>query len=124
MGAFIKSFEVKEKYLLIVAQGVRKNFLEVVKGTAEFTEIIKETKSKKVLLDYRLVTFNVHQSDAYKTVKYYEQLPILSQTTIAALINTETLPLARIWKEVSLQRGFSLDYFLEFHTAEQWLLSQ
>lgn len=123
MSDYIKTFEVKKHYLLIEAHGIRKNLLEVVEGTSQFVEIIQETKSNKVLLDYRHVTFNVNVSDAYNIVRYYEKLPALGEVKIAALINEQTLTLARAWKDISLKRGFSLDYFLEFEKAEQWLIS-
>lgn len=124
MTEFIKSFEVKENYLLVVAHGTRNSFLDVVKGTTEFAQIIKDTNCTKVLLDYRQVTFKVNLSDAYNTVKFYEQLGALSRVTMAALINAETVALAKTWKEVSVQRGFSMNYFLDKEEAVHWLTSK
>lgn len=124
MSQYIKSFDLKEKYLLIEAHGTRKNLLEVVMGTTEFVKIIEETKSQKVLLDYRSVTFKINLSDAYNIVKYYEQLAVLSEVKLAALINENTLSLAKTWKDVSLRKGFKLDYFLEFGKAEAWLVGK
>jgi hypothetical protein len=123
MESFIRHVEKRPRYLLIESHGVRNNLLEIVNGTLQFSKVIQEHGMANVLLDYRAVEFRVNQTDAFNIVRYYEQLPSLAAVRIASLINEQTLPLARIWKDVSTKRGFDFNYFLEFDKAEQWLLS-
>jgi hypothetical protein len=124
MESYVKLSEVREKYLFIVSQGNRNNLLEVVNGTLQFSKIIEQTKQRSVLLDYRNVHFNLNKTDAFNIVRYYEQLPALSDVKIAALVNEPTLSLATIWQDVAIKRGFQTRYFLIFEEAENWLLSK
>jgi hypothetical protein len=122
MESYVKQFEIRDKYLLIEAQGNRNSLLEVVNGTLQFTKIIQESNQQKVLLDYRNVKFNLNKTDAFSIVRYYEQLPTLAGVKIAALINEPTLSLATTWQDVAIKRGFQTRYFLTFEEAEHWLL--
>jgi hypothetical protein len=119
------SFELKEKYLLVLGHGKRDNLTSMVKASAQIYEKVLETKSRYLLVDYRNLQINVHLSEAFNIVKRYEViLPELKKLTIAAVFASEGLDFGKYWKDVSRQRGFFIEIFEDIKIAEAWLLEQ
>jgi hypothetical protein len=119
------SFELKEKYLLVLGHGKRDNLASMVKASAQIYEKVLETNSRYLLVDYRNLQINVHMSEAFNIVKRYEVIqPELKKLTIAAVFAGEGLDFGKYWKDVSRQRGFFIEIFEDIKIAETWLFEQ
>ena len=118
------TFEKRENYVLISSSGVRNNFLEVINGTNEIFKIIEQTQAKAVLFDYRQTEFNIPQTDALNLVRHYEaKAKWLQHLKLAAIVNDRNAPIAQLWSDLSLQRGFNIRVFDSVEEGERWLTS-
>jgi hypothetical protein len=125
MNAQLVSFEVKDKYLLVVGHGKRDNLSSMAEASAQIYQKVLETKSRYLLVDYRYLQINVHMSEAFNIVKRYEAVqPDLKNLVIAAAFEGSGLEFGKYWKEVSRQRGFFIEVFENIGAAEAWLLEQ
>ena len=125
MESPLVSFELKESYLLVIGHGSRDNLASMVEASAKIYEKVNETQMRYLLVDYRNLRINVNMSEAFNIVKRYETAqPRLKDITIAAVFGTDGLNFGRYWKEISKQRGFSIEIFENFDIAEAWLLKQ
>jgi hypothetical protein len=125
MDTPLVSFELKEKYLLVVGLGKRDNLISMTKASAQIYEKVLETKSRYLLVDYRYLQINVHLNEAFNIVKRYEAVqPELKKLTIAAVFEGKGLDFGNYWKDVSRQRGFFIEIFQDIKVAEDWLLAQ
>jgi hypothetical protein len=125
MHAPLVSFELKEKYLMVIGHGKRDNLTSMAEAAAQIYEKVIETKSRYLLVDYRNLQINVHLSEAFNIVKRYEAVqPELKNLTIAAVFAGKGLDFGKYWKDVSRQRGFFIEIFEDIPMAEEWLLGQ
>ncbi len=119
------SFELKENYLLVVRHGSRDNLTAMTQASALIYEKVLETNSRYLLVDYRDLQINVRLTEAFNIVKRYEVAqPDLNKVKIAAVFSEPGLEFGQYWKEVSSQRGFSIEIFKTYKDAENWLLVQ
>jgi hypothetical protein len=119
------SFQVKEKYLLVVGHGKRDNFSSMVEASALIQQMIIETGSRYLLVDYRKLQINVSIAEAFNIVKRYEaNVPELRNVVIAGVFDKQNLTFANYWKEVGEKRGFLIKIFGSMTLAEQWLLDE
>jgi hypothetical protein len=119
------SFELREKYLLVIGHGKRDNLASMTEASAQIYAKVLETGSRYLLVDYRYLQINVHMSEAFNIVKRYEVAqPQLKNIIIAAVFEGKGLAFGRYWKDISLQRGFFIEIFEDINTAEQWLLGK
>jgi hypothetical protein len=99
------SFQVKEKYLLVVGHGKRDNFSSMVEASA--------------------LIQHVSIAEAFNIVKRYEaNVPELRNVVIAGVFDKQNLTFANYWKEVGEKRGFLIKIFGSMTLAEQWLLDE
>ncbi len=119
------SFELKEKYLLVIGHGRRDSFSSMAEASNLIYDKIVETDSQYLLVDYRNLQINVKLTEAFNIVKRYETtIPELRSIIIAAVFDSRNLTFANYWKEISEKRGFSITIFEDIDAAEQWLLEQ
>jgi hypothetical protein len=119
------SFELREKYLLVIGHGKRDSFSSMAEASNLIYDKIVETNSQYLLVDYRKLEINVNLTEAFNIVKRYETtIPDLKSITIAAVFDGEGLTFANYWKEISAKRGFSITIFEDITAAEQWLFEQ
>jgi hypothetical protein len=119
------SFEVKEKYLLVVGHGKRDNFSSMVEASALIQQKIIETGCRHLLVDYRKLQINVSIAEAFNIVKRYEaRVPELKNVVIAGVFEKQNLTFANYWKEVGEKRGFFIKIFESMQVAERWLADQ
>lgn len=121
----LASFEVREKYLLVVGHGKRDNLKTMAEAAALIVSKAIETNRKFMLVDYRALEIEVHMSEAFNIVKGYEShQPELKNITVAAVFNSKDLNFANYWKEIGGRRGFQIEIFEDLDLAEQWLLKR
>ena len=119
------NFEKKDRYLLIVGEGERKDLLRLLQGATKIYSIIEETKSRLVLFDYRNVNFQIDNVAAFNTVRFYEQkLPNLTNVNAAVVLQETNISIGHVWGEVAKARGYNFKVFTDFNAAEEWLLKQ
>src|SRR5688572_22897573 len=120
MHGQLVSFELREKYLLVLGHGKRDDLTSMAKASAEIYEKVLETKSRYLLVDYRNLQINVHMSEAFNIVKRYEAIqPQLKNLIIAAVFEGRGLEFGRYWKDVGRQRGFFIEIFEDIMVAEE-----
>lgn len=125
MDSPLVSFELKEKYLLVIGHGKRDNLTSMAAASAQIYEKVLETQHRYLLVDYRNLQINVHMNEAFNIVKRYEVVqPALKNLIIAAVFAGKGLDFGTYWKEVGRQRGFFIEIFEDFNVAEEWLLGQ
>ena len=119
------SFELKEKYLLVLGLGKRDNFAEMAKASSAIYEKVIETKSKALLVDYRKLEINLSLTQAFNVVRKYEaNMPELADVAIACVFNEDGLEFGNYWKDIAQKRGFNIVIFKDFESAEDWLLRE
>jgi hypothetical protein len=119
------NFEKKDKYLLVVGEGDRKDLLTLANGTKQIYSVIEETNSHLVLVDYRKVNFLIQNVDAFNSVRFYEtKLPELKTIVLAAVVNHDNVHIGDVWGKFAISRGFNFKVFTDYDQAEQWLLKQ
>ncbi len=119
------SFELREKYLLVVGHGRRDDFSSMAEASSLVYKKIIETESRYLLVDYRKLQINVGIAEAFNIVKRYEtKLPQLKNIIIAAAFETHNLAFANYWKEIGEKRGFYIKIFTDLAVAEAWLLNE
>lgn len=125
MDSPLVSFELKEKYLLVIGHGRRDNLTAMAQASAQIYEKVLETSSRYLLVDYRTLQINVHLSEAFNIVKRYEKIqPRLKTLVMAAVFDAKGLTFGKYWKEVASERGFFIETFEDIREAEEWLLDQ
>ena len=125
MDSPLVTFELKEKYLLVIGHGKRDNLASMAEAAAQIYEKALETKSRFLLVDYRNLQIGVHMSEAFNIVKRYEVVqPQLKNITVAVAFGSEGLEFGAYWRDISRQRGFNIEIFVDMNTAEKWLLEQ
>ena len=118
-------FEKKDKYLLVVGEGERRDLLTLAEGTKKIYSFIEETKSRLVLVDYRKVNFLIQNMDAFNSVRFYEsKLPELKTIILAAVVNEDNVHIGDVWGKFAASRGFNFKVFTDLVEAENWLLQQ
>jgi hypothetical protein len=121
----LASFEVREKYLLVIGHGKRDNLKTMAEAAALIVAKAIETNRKFMLVDYRGLEIEVHMSEAFNIVKGYEtHQPELKNITVAAVFNSRDLNFANYWKEIGGRRGFRIEIFEDLDAAERWLLKE
>jgi hypothetical protein len=121
----LASFEVREKYLLVVGHGKRDNLKTMAEAATLIVGKAVETNRRFMLVDYRELEIEVHMSEAFNIVKGYEaHQPQLKNITVAAVFNSRGMDFGNYWKEIGGRRGFHIEIFEDFALAEQWLLKQ
>lgn len=119
------NFELKEKYLLVIGEGERKDLLTLAEGTKKIYSVIEETNSHLILVDYRKVNFLIQNVDAFNAVRFYEsKLPQLKSIAIAAVVNEDNVHIGEAWGRFSISRGFNFKVFTDLVEGENWLLQQ
>ncbi|MEJ0055936.1 MAG: hypothetical protein WDN75_09950 [Bacteroidota bacterium] len=122
MDAPLVSFELKEKYLLVVGHGKRDNLLSMVEASEQIYQKIIETNCHHLLVDYRNLEINVHLNEAFNIVKRYETTqPELKKIIIAAVFTKKGLDFGMYWKEIGMKKGFHISIFEDIDIAEKWL---
>ena len=125
MDSPLVSFELKEKYLLVIGHGKRDNLTSMAAASAQIYEKVLETQHRYLLVDYRNLQINVHMNEAFNIVKRYEVVqPELKNLVIAAVFEGKGLAFGSYWKDVARQRGFFIEIFEDMNLAEEWLLRQ
>lgn len=121
----LASFEIRDKYLLVIGHGKRDNLKMMAEAAALIVSKAVEANRKFLLVDYRELDIEVHLSEAFNIVKGYEaHQPELKNITVAAVFNSEGLNFGNYWKEIGGRRGFRIEVFQDIALAEQWLLKQ
>ena len=116
------SFELTDKYLLVIGHGSRDNFASMVAASEIIFAKVEETKTQRLLVDYRKLQINVRMGDAFNIVKRYEAAkPQFKDMVTAAVFDSNGMEFGRYWQEVSRQRGFIIEIFDDFDEAERWL---
>ena len=119
------SFELREKYLLVVGHGARNSFTEMVEASSMISRKVQETNSRFLLVDYRYLKVNVAMNQAFNIVKRYElKQPEIKTLTMAAVFEGQGLEFGRYWQKVGIQRGFYIEVFIDIEEAERWLLGK
>jgi hypothetical protein len=119
------TFELREKYLLVVGFGKRDNFSQMVKVSEMIYEKLLETNSKALLVDYRMLEVNLNMNEAFNIVKRSEKTqPQFKELIAATVVGPSAVEFGRFWKHVANQRGFKGELFEDFDQAEKWLLEQ
>ena len=117
------SFELREKYLLVVGHGSRNDIATMEKASALILAKATETRSSNLLVDYRNLKVNVKLSDAFNIVRHYEEVhPHLKTIVIAGVFSTHNLEFGKLWTEIGRKRGFIIELFQDIQVAESWLL--
>jgi hypothetical protein len=125
MNQPLVSFQLKDKFLLVVGHGKRDSFSSMAEASAIIYDKILETKSEYLLVDYRKLEIKVSMAEAFNIVKRYEAtLPELKNIIIAAVFDSRGRAFANYWKEIGEKRGFTIKIFEDITVAERWLLSQ
>jgi len=125
MDVPLVSFELKEKYLLVVGHGKRDNLSSMIEASALIYEKIIEINCHHLLVDYRNLEINVHMNEAFNIVRRYETTqPELKHIIIAAVFTEKGLEFGTYWKEIGLKRGFHISIFDDIGLAEKWLETQ
>lgn len=118
------SFELRSKYLLVVGHGSRNDIATMEKASAQILDKAIETMSSCLLVDYRNLKINVKLSEAFNIVKHYEEThPHLKSIFIAGVFSTSNLEFGKLWTEIGRKRGFTMEFFYDMLSAEQWLLN-
>ncbi|HMJ70193.1 MAG TPA: hypothetical protein VK508_14905 [Cyclobacteriaceae bacterium] len=121
----LASFEVKEKYLLVIGHGKRDNLKTMAEAAAMIVQKAIEVNRRFMLVDYRRLEIELHMSEAFNIVKGYEShQPELKNITVAAVFDSKGLDFGNYWKDISTKRGFRIEIFDDIDLAEQWLLKQ
>jgi hypothetical protein len=121
----LASFEVREKYLLVIGHGKRDNLKTMSEAATLIVNKAIETNRRFMLVDYRDLEIELHMSEAFNIVKGYEvHQPELKNITVAAVFNSRDLDFANYWKEIGGRRGFHIEIFEDVALAEQWLLKR
>jgi hypothetical protein len=119
------TFELKEKYLLVIGHGARKNLAAISEAAAQIYSKIQETESRYLLVDYTELKINLHLNDAFNIVKRYETShPGLKNVIISVAFGVNSVEFVQYWKEIGKQRGFFIEIFKDLKEAEKWLLEQ
>ena len=119
------SFELREKYLLVIGRGKRDSFKDMVTASELVYEKVLETKSRYLLVDNRALQINLNMNEAFNIVKRYEAVHPKSKDLVSATVIAPTaIEFGRFWKHVASQRGFKSEIFEDFDEAEKWLLTQ
>jgi hypothetical protein len=122
MESKLVSFELTDKYLLVIGHGSRDNFSSMVEASEIIFAKVVETKAQRLLVDYRKLQINVRMSEAFNIVKRYETVqPQFKNMVTAAVFDSSGMEFGRYWQEVSRQRGFIIEIFDDFEEAERWL---
>lgn len=125
MDSPLVSFELKEKYLMVVGHGRRDNLAVMAEASAQVYQKVLETKTRYLLVDYRKLQINVHMNEAFNIVKRYEVLqPELKNLLIAAVFDGKGLEFGKYWKDIAIQRGFHIEIFEDIDAAEKWVEAQ
>lgn len=125
MDTPLVSFELREKYLLVIGHGRRDNLSMMAQASARIYEEVLATGSRFLLVDFRELEINVHMSEAFNIVKRYESVqPGLKNLVMAVAFNQKGLRFGQYWKDIALQRGFFIEIFEDLVLAERWLLDQ
>ena len=123
------SFEVREKYLLVVGHGKRDNLMKMAEAADRIVKTAVEYDRRLMLVDYRKLEIEVPMSEAFNIVRGYEaHQPDLKQIIVAAVFdrkdNERGWIFGNFWKEIGAKRGFHIEVFDDIDVAEQWLLTQ
>jgi hypothetical protein len=125
MDSPLVSFELKDKYLLVIGHGKRDSLSEMAQASAQIYDKVLETKCSYLLVDYRRLEINVHMNEAFNIVKRYEVVqPELKNLVMAAVFEGRGLVFGNYWKDIGRQRGFFIEIFEDMKVAEEWLLGR
>jgi hypothetical protein len=125
MDTTLVSFELRDRYLLVIGHGQRDNLASMAQASALIYEKVLETKSRYLLVDYRNLQVNVYMNEAFNIVKRYEVIqPELKNLIIAAVFGEKSRAFGKYWKDIGRQRGFFIESFDDMHEAEEWLAVQ
>ena len=119
------SFELREKYLLVIGHGKRDNFKDMVTVSEMVYAKALETKSRYLLMDYRLLYINLNMNEAVNIVKRSEAVqPQFKRFTVATVVGPSGVEFGHFWRHLATQRGFNVEIFEDFDKAENWLMEQ
>ena len=123
------TFEVRDKYLLVVGHGKRDNLLQMTEAADKIVKTAVEFDRYFMLVDYRKLEVDVSNSEAFNIVRGYEQhQPVLRKIVVAAVFDRNGNPrgweFGAFWKEIGEKRGFQIEIFEDIEKAEKWLLKQ
>ncbi|MEI9917536.1 MAG: hypothetical protein WDO14_01895 [Bacteroidota bacterium] len=123
------SFELREKYLLVVGHGKRDNLLQMTEAASQIVKTATEYNRRLMLVDYRKLEVDVSMSEAFNIVRGYEaRQPDLRKIVVAAVFdrhaNLKGWEFGNLWKEIGKKRGFHIEIFEDMDEAEKWLLTQ
>lgn len=119
------TFEVREKYLLVVGHGKRDNLLAMSEAADIIVKKAVETNRRFMLVDYRNLEIEVHMGEAFNIVRGYEShQPDLKNIVVAAVFGSQGREFGNFWKEVGRKRGFHIESFEDIDEAERWLIKQ
>jgi hypothetical protein len=119
------SFELREKYLLVIGHGKRDNFKDMVVVSEMVYAKALETKCHFLLLDYRSLYINLNMNEAVNIVKRSEAVqPEYKSLTAATVLGPPGVEFGQFWRHLAIQRGFNVAVFEDFDKAENWLMEQ
>lgn len=117
--------EIKDNYLLIIGEGERINFSEIMEGTKFLHHLIMKYSAKRLLIDYRKVYYNVPMTGAFNLIRTYErEMPEFKNISMAAVVNSESEEISQLWKSIGKKRNFNFEVFRNIDSAKKWLLAQ
>lgn len=119
------SFEQREGYLLIRGHGVRNSIQSISKASEITYAKVLETKSRYLLIDYRVVTGKLPKTEAFNLIRKYESsMPFFGLAVAACVFGEGSMEFAQYWQQIGRQRGFDINLFPTLKEAEQWLLNK
>lgn len=119
------NYTLKNDYLLLEAGGSISKLQELVGGTDRLNDKAKESGARKLLADFREISFDVKLNDAFNLVRYYEnRTPEFKNMHIAGVMQKRDLEIGKFYESICRKRGFNASIFTDFAQAEEWLLKQ
>ena len=119
------SFELREKYLLVIGNSKRDNFKDMVIVSEMVYAKALETKSRYLLMYYRSLYINLNMNEAVNIVKRSEAVhPQFKSLTVATVVGPSGVEFGQFCRHLAAQRGFNVEVFEDFDKAENWLMEQ
>lgn len=115
-------WKLRRDYLFVKTVGKRGTFFESVTASAELAEIIRKSKSRYILADYRDVVYDLGNSELFSVTRFIEQKqPELKEAVMAVVVGDGFVKTADYWSEIFKQRGFNIIPFQDMNEARDWL---
>lgn len=127
MESHLVTFELKENYLLVKGHGVREGIASQRESASAIYQMVAETGSKFILVDYTEVQIKLLLPDAFNMIKKYEKsMPLYSYVVAVCVFRKLDSDFAHYWQTLGRARGFNIvlcDTLEEAHVRIQELIA-